>query len=495
MLRLFQQAYERPQNIGIIEADRSYTYDELIKSAEKFAGILLGQHNDLHEQRIAFLVDPGFDYVKVQWAIWLAGGVAVPLCVSHPLPSIAYVLEDTGAATLVVSNTYRALLFDYAQTSQIRFIVLGEEESAIQFSLPNVELERRAMILFTSGTTSKPKGVVTTHANLEAQISCLVKAWQWHAGDRTVCVLPLHHVHGIVNVVCCSLWSGASCTFIPSFSADAVFQLFSSGRINVFMAVPTVYHKLMSYWDQCPRTEQQQITASMKGFRLMVCGSAALPVSIMEKWETISGHRLLERYGMTEIGMAISNPYVGERRAGYIGMPLPGVDVRLVDEEGKVVENLLPGEIMVKGRNVFLEYWNRPEETVKSFTVDGWFKTGDVAVLENGYYRIMGRQSVDIIKSGGYKISALEIEEILRTHPIVVDVAVVGIPDEEWGERIVAAIQCSSAADFSSELLSNWLREQIPSYKLPRCFLVVDELPRNAMGKVVKNDVKKLFQS
>ena len=491
MLRLFQQAYERPQNIAIIEADRSYTYDELIKSAEKFAGILLGQHNDLHEQRIAFLVDPGFDYVKVQWAIWLAGGVAVPLCVSHPLPSIAYVLEDTGAATLVVSNTYRALLFDYAQTSQIRFIVLGEEESAMPFLLPNVELERRAMILFTSGTTSKPKGVVTTHANLEAQISCLVEAWQWHAGDRTVCVLPLHHVHGIVNVVCCSLWSGASCTFIPSFSADAVFQLFSSGRINVFMAVPTVYHKLMSYWDQCPRTEQQQITASMKGFRLMVCGSAALPVSIMEKWETISGHRLLERYGMTEIGMAISNPYRGDRRTGYIGTPLPGVEVRLVDEAFEAVAPGTPGEIQVKGPGVFTTYWGKAEATQKAFTEDGWFKTGDIAVVENGYYRILGRDSIDIIKSGGYKISALEIEEVLRSHALIKDCAVIGIPNEEWGELVAAVLVTETTLELAE--LKDWLKERLPNYKSPKVYQLLAELPRNAMGKVVKNELKPLF--
>lgn len=173
-------------------------------------------------------------------------------------------------------------------------------------------------------------------------------------------------------------------------------------------------------------------------FRLMVCGSAALPVTVMDKWAHISGHLLLERYGMTELGMAISNPYHGDRKAGYVGIPLPGVQIMLADENYVQVVDQIPGEILVKGDNVFKEYWQRPEVTQATFTKDGWFKTGDIAVIENGYYRIIGRQSVDIIKSGGYKISALEIEEVLRTNEMVLDCAVVGIDDDEWG------VNCSS---------------------------------------------------
>lgn len=223
----------------------------------------------------------------------------------------------------------------------------------------------------------------------------------------------------------------------------------------------------------------------------MISGSAALPVSVMEKWEAISGHRLLERYGMTEIGMAISNPYQGERKAGYIGMPLPGVSVRLVDEQAQAVSVGEIGEIQIKGDNVFGEYWRRPEATAESFTTDGWFMTGDTAVVEEGYYRILGRTSMDIIKSGGYKLSALEIEEVLRTHPAIVDCAVVGLANEEWGEIVAAAVIANGELD--TVALNLWMRERMPGYRVPRQYLVVDELPRNAMGKVVKKEVKTLF--
>jgi malonyl-CoA/methylmalonyl-CoA synthetase len=201
---------------------------------------------------------------------------------------------------------------------------------------------------------------------------------------------------------------------------------------------------------------------------------------------------LLERYGMTEIGMGISNPYDEERKAGYIGKPLLGVDARLVDENDNLVEIGQPGEIQIKGDNVFLEYWNKPEATKKTFTEDGWFKTGDIAVVEDGYYRILGRDSIDIIKSGGYKISALEIEEILRTHPTINDCSVIGIPNEEWGELVVAVLIVKDKGLDLKEL-NTWIREKMPAYKTPRQYKIVEELPRNAMGKVTKNDLKTLF--
>jgi len=238
-------------------------------------------------------------------------------------------------------------------------------------------------------------------------------------------------------------------------------------------------------------TEQQRLHDAMKQFRLMVCGSAALPVSTMGKWEKISGHVLLERYGMTEIGMALSNPYHGKRRAGHVGIALPHVEVRLVDEKFNNVTAGEQGEILVRGGNVFREYWRRPAETEKEFTADGWFKTGDVAVVDDGYYRIVGRSSVDIIKSGGYKISALEIEEVLREHSMIKDCAVAGIPDDEWGELVVAAVE--AVEGFDPSIVNAWIRERMPAYKTPKRYLVVEALPRNAMGKVVKNDVKKLF--
>jgi malonyl-CoA/methylmalonyl-CoA synthetase len=295
-----------------------------------------------------------------------------------------------------------------------------------------------------------------------------------------------------VNVVCCSLWVGACCEFLPLFDAQKVFDIFLQRKVNVFMAVPTIYFKLIAHWESLAKDQQEKISSVLKSFRLMVSGSAALPVSVMENWKKISGHVLLERYGMTELGMAISNPYEGERRAGFVGVPLPGVSIRLCNEKDEPVKDE-PGEIQVKGENVFLEYWNKPAETKKTFSQDGWFKTGDVAVIENGYYRILGRSSVDIIKSGGYKISALEIEEVLRQHPQVKDCAVVGLENEEWGELVAAALMLNETEAIDTNVLTAWLKERMPAYRVPRKFLIVTELPRNAMGKVPKNEVKKLF--
>ncbi len=290
---------------------------------------------DLLEARVGFMVNPGFDYVVEQWAIWQAGGIAMPLCLTHPLPSLEYVIEDTNATILVVSPEYASLLEKLCHDRGIRLIVLGEQwDYAIATPLPTIDVARQALILYTSGITNKPKGVVTTHKNLEAQVTTLIKAWEWTPTDHVLCVIPLHHVHGIVNVVSCSLASGAICEFLPSFSADAIFHLFLEGKLNVFMAVPTIYFKLIAYWEAQSILVKVGLKACMRHFRLMVCGSAALPVTVMEKWESISGQVLLERYGMTEIGMAISNPYHGLRKPGHEGMALPGVNIRLVDENG-----------------------------------------------------------------------------------------------------------------------------------------------------------------
>jgi malonyl-CoA/methylmalonyl-CoA synthetase len=214
---------------------------------------------------------------------------------------------------------------------------------------------------------------------------------------------------------------------------------------------------------------------------------------VLDAWKQISGHVLLERYGMTEVGMAISNPYHGERKPGFIGQPLPGVRVRLADEENRPVSDGQSGEIQLKGPNVFIEYWGKPDATRESFTPEGWFKTGDIAIYEEGSYRILGRNSVDIIKSGGYKISALEIEEVLRTHPQIKDCAVVGVPDNEWGELVAASLILKDPKEIDTAELSGWLKEKLPSYKIPRKYIFQDDLPRNVMGKVSKNDLKKLM--
>ncbi len=492
MIEPIRQARQHLDSIAILAGDVSYRYRELVNAAENLSDILLDNQTDLAEARVAFMVTPGFDYVATLWSIWQAGGVAVPLCLTHPLPSLRHTVEDSKSTILIFSPEFESQLSPLIQEKKLRALKLGTlNKETLPHKLPEISLNQRALILYTSGTTNLPKGVVTTHQNIQAQITTLITAWNWSDNDHTLCILPLHHVHGLINVVSCSLWAGATCEFLPEFDAKKVCEIFLEQRVNVFMAVPTIYFKLITHWEGLPVKEQEKISHALSSFRLMVSGSAALPATVMEKWKAISGHTLLERYGMTELGMAISNPYVGDRRTGFVGLPLPGVSIRLANEANEEVYDE-PGEIQVKGENVFLEYWNKPDATQRSFTHDGWFKTGDIAVVENGYYRIMGRNSVDIIKSGGYKISALEIEEILRTHPAVKDCAVVGVDNEEWGEIVAAAI-VSSVDPFDLDLLRTWLKEQLPPYRLPRKFHIVNELPRNAMGKVTKNEVKKWF--
>jgi malonyl-CoA/methylmalonyl-CoA synthetase len=491
MLNLFEKGKKYKEKIAIVDKKGTYSYENLLEKSHEVASILLEKEMDLKEKRVAFMVSPGFDYISIQWGIWQAGGIAVPLCVSYPFPSLKYVIEDTQAEYLIVAPEYEEILSPYRKDSSIKFIRVQDFQASAKRKLPEISKDRGAMILYTSGTTSLPKGVLTTHANIEAQISTLVDAWEWKSSDYTLSLLPLHHVHGIINVNSCALWSGATVQFLPQFDAKTVFDLFLEGNVNVFMAVPTIYFKLIAYYDNLSKEEQIAITERLKTFRLMVSGSAALPISVMEKWYQISGHFLLERYGMTEIGMAISNPYHGERRAGHIGQALEGVEVRLCDEQDHEIPLDQPGEIQIKGPSVFKAYWKKAEATAKAFTPDGWFKTGDIAVTEDGYFKILGRDSIDIIKSGGYKISALEIEEVLRTHPDIKDCGVVGIPDEEWGEKVVAALVTKAPLD--TEALRHWIKEKMPAYKVPRTYIRVEDLPRNAMGKVTKNELKKLF--
>jgi len=494
MPSLISQAQTQLKRTAVVDGNKNYTYQNLLATSHEVASALLAEQSDLGEARIAFMIPSGVDYVNVQWGIWRAGGIAVPLCTLHPLPSIQYVLGDTAAEVLVVSSEYESFLAPLAKELDIRLLCLSELTKFTELAeLPMVNAERRAMILYTSGTTSLPKGVVSTHANIESQITTLIKAWDWQKEDHILCVLPLHHVHGIINVMSCALWVGARVEFLPKFSTASVFEIFLKGQVNLFMAVPTIYYKLIAHWESQNTDWQEKVSDVLTKFRLMVSGSAALPISVLEKWRQISQHTLLERYGMTEIGMAVSNDYHGERIPGHIGRPLPAVQLRLVDESGQRVEDGQAGEIQIKGPSVFKEYWNKPEKTIEAFTKDAWFKTGDIALLnEQGYYRILGRNSVDIIKSGGYKISALEIEEILRQYPQISDCGVVGVPDEEWGEIIVAVL-VPEEEKVDVEQLQIWLKSRMPAYRLPRKYLMVKDLPRNTLGKVTKNDIKELF--
>jgi malonyl-CoA/methylmalonyl-CoA synthetase len=492
-LPLVSRARAHGGRLAIADAAGEHTCAALLDAAARVASALLGDAEDLAEARVCFLVPPSFEYAAVQWGVWRAGAIAVPLAVSHPPAELEYAIGDADASIVIAHPQFADVLRPLAQAHGARFLTTEQALAAEPRDLPSVDESRRAMMLYTSGTTGRPKGVVWTHANLRAQVEMLTQAWAWRADDRTLLVLPLHHVHGIVNVLTCALWSGAVCEVHAKFDADAVWSRIESGELTVFMAVPTVYNRLIAAWDAASPERRERMSAGCRAMRLMVSGSAALPVRVLERWREISGHTLLERYGMTEIGMALGNPLHGERRPGSVGLPLPGVEVRLVDEDGGEAEPGAPGEIEVRGPGVFLEYWRRPEATAEAFREGRWFRTGDVAVVEDGYYRILGRRSVDIIKTGGYKVSALEIEEVLRTHPGIAECAVVAVPDAEWGERVCAAVELRPGCSLTLETLQPWARERLAPYKLPRALAAVDALPRNAMGKVTKPEVAKLF--
>jgi malonyl-CoA/methylmalonyl-CoA synthetase len=491
---LYVHAERHGGKTAVVDSQGTFTYGDVLDASSRVATALLAGHEDLHQARVAFLVTPGFPWVAVQWGIWRAGGVAVPLPLNSTKPELEYPIDDTATSTLLFDAPAAALLEPIAAARGIRTFPCEHLLAFQAARLPEVTSERRAMILYTSGTTSRPKGVVITHANITAQIISLVQAWEWSADDAILLCLPLHHVHGIINVVSCALWSGATCQMLPRFDANTVWDHIAGGRITLFMAVPTIYAKLIMAWDAASPSRRAVLTQACARLRLMVSGSAALPVSTLQRWKEISGHTLLERYGMTEIGMALSNPLRGERVPGSVGSPLPGVEVRLVGDDGIPVPPGAPGEIEVRGPNVFAEYWGQPDATRSAFR-DGWSRTGDTAMVEAGVYRILGRTNVDVLKTGGHKVSALEIEEVLRAHPAVAECAVVGVPDTEWGERVAAAVVLHDGAALDLSSLRAAAKESLAPYKLPSRLLVLDALPRNAIGKVMKPALVEMFQT
>jgi malonyl-CoA/methylmalonyl-CoA synthetase len=494
------RAHRFRDRTAVVDSQGSHTYAHLLDASARVAGALLqvAGRDDLDEARVCFHLPPGFAHVAVQWGIWRAGGIAVPLALSHPLPELQYTVGDADPEIIIALGAGAAPCRDLAAATaaggKARHYLSADDALAFPLPAPTVPMSpsRRAMMVYTSVTTGRPRGVISTHANLDAQIGALVQAWEWSAADRVLLVLPLHHVHGIVNVVCCALWSGATCEMPSGFDAGATWDALASGRLTLFMAVPTIYRRLIAAYDAADPASQAALREGSRGLRLMVSGSAALPVQTLERWREITGHTLLERYGMTELGMALSNPLRGERRPGFVGTPLPQVEVRVVDDRGDSVPDGTPGELAVRGPNVFLEYWRRPDATREAFR-DGWFRTGDTAVKENGSYRLLGRSSVDILKTGGYKVSALEIEEVLREHPSIAECAVVGLADPEYGERVAAAVELRPGASLSLDELVAWGKARLAPYKVPRALRAVQALPRNAMGKVVKPEVRKVF--
>jgi len=529
---LFSRAVKAKDRVAVVDPHGSYTYGSLLQDSQLLSkriqaspsvvGALQGstaskdhQNSRQHQKSVAFLFPREYSYVVAQWATWRTNGIAVPLCDTHPQAELDYIVKDSRASVLVAHPRFADLAARISADNGIPSIVVDlsslgshQEPAAAAAAAAPLEtppaLSDGAMIVYTSGTTGRPKGVLTAHSNLEAQITALVTAWGWTAGDRILHVLPLHHVHGIMAVLLCALWSGATCEMVPKFDAAAVLHALSSrdpasrDAITLFMAVPTIYSLLIKAYEEAPAEVQRAISMPLKlpssPLRLMVSGSASLPPSVAGRWQEITGHRLLERYGMTEFGMAISNPLNGERRLASVGTPLPSYEVLIVNEVTRepITGENVAGELLVRGPGVFTEYYGRRQATLDSFEERNgkrWFKTGDVCLVRNGYFHIQGRMSVDIIKTAGHKISALEVEQALLEHPAIAEAAVVGTEDSVFGQRVTAVI-VERRGVTPTEIREHCLRH-ISKEKIPTALHVVKAIPKNAMGKVNKKTLLK----
>ncbi len=490
---LITPAFSATNRTALIYEGQKFTYAELLDSSAKVARSLLKDQNHLNGERIGLSATAGVEHIILLWGIWRAGAVVAPISRSASAAEIAYFLEDAEISKVLCSEGEKATTKTRLPADFTNLWGVKDLPDIPENTLPDISPENGATLIYTSGTTSKPKGVVMTHGNLHAQVSSLVDAWAWSKDDCIPLCLPLHHVHGLINVLCCAMYCGAKTVCYESFDAKDVLKAVADKTFSVFMAVPTIYVKMIEYIDSLPEAEAAGICEGFKGMRLMVSGSAALPVSVHQRWQALTGQVLLERYGMTEIGMALSNPYQGERRPGTVGQPLPGVEICLRGEDGKIIQKEgVSGEILIKGPGVFSGYLNRPEATAEAFE-NGWFRSGDIAQWDDGYVRILGRSSIDIIKSGGYKLSALEIETHLLDHPDIREIAVVALPDDTWGETVAAAVVLQPGSQTDADALRNWSKEKMSDYKVPRRWILVYALPRNAMGKVMKPKVTEMI--
>ena len=521
--------------------------------------------------RVAILADRS-EHVAAQWGAWLAGCVAVPLCTSHPPAELAYSIGAARCSALVLPPTSSPQHAEYARLASAalgalpagarpRVVVQDSaaptgERSARQpaalreaasrllpewAAVPSAKLG--SLILFTSGTTSRPKGVLHTHASLGDMTATLREAWAWSSDDTVLHTLPMHHLHGVVNVAACAQASGAAVQWERKFDPASVWaRLLGSDAPSVFMGVPTMYARMLQHLSSLSSAERAAAKELGNTVRLMVSGSAPLPQGLATAWQDATGVSLLERYGMTELGMALSNGLdPTDREFGTVGRPLPGVECRIAVplgsqrqsgtacDGGAARDGAPVGELWVRGGMVSPGYWERPEANAEAFvapadvssvvsalweapgssggkTTDGaahaarpWFRTGDVATVREGTgrWQLLGRESVDIIKSAGFKVSALEVEAAVLDCPGVAEVAVLGINDAaDMGELITAVVVPEEgSAPPTLEGIRERCKRTIAHYKLPKALVVVAQIERNAMGKVNKKELRKQLQS
>jgi malonyl-CoA/methylmalonyl-CoA synthetase len=451
------------------------TFGELDARSNRFARLLISRGFKLGDRLCVYLRNRS-EFIDLYLACLKLGVIFVPVNIMYRKRELTHIVSNVQPRAIVASEEEVDVPYPIWRVQDV-----AEGASAFDSSRPVIDIEgdTPALIMYTSGTTGASKGAVLTHNNLAANTLALLTLWQITASDRFLLTLPLFHLHGLGLGLHCWLVSGCRMRLLERFDASSIEQTFLDFHPTLFFGVPTMYVRL----NQIASEAAAEIGRAM---RLFVCGSAPLPAQVLEEFRGRFGHTILERYGMTETLINMSNPYLGERRPGSVGLSVSGLSVRLLDAEGRQVKDGDVGEIHVRGANVFREYWRNPEATENAFR-DGYFRTGDLAIRSgDGYFEITGRAN-DLIISGGYNIYPREIEEFLETQPEIAEAAVVGVADTVWGQVPVAYVVAACVFDPSEMKLR--CRSALASFKTPREIFVVSTLPRNALGKLEKREL------
>jgi len=476
--------------IEAADASAFYTWRDLDRATAMIANLLASLELPAGS-RVAVQTEKSVEALMLYLAVLRAGLVYLPLNTAYQAAEIEYFIGDAEPAVVVCAPKNFGWISRIAFKAGTRNVFTLDDERggtllqrAAQMSDVQAPAVRRgddlAAILYTSGTTGRSKGAMLSHANLLSNALTLKAYWRWQPGDVLIHALPIFHVHGLFVASHGALLNASKMIWFSKFDARAVIARLPDA--TVFMGVPTLYVRLLA--------EPALTRDACRHMRLFISGSAPLLIETFDAFRERSGHTILERYGMSETSMLTSNPCAaedGERRGGTVGFALPGVGLRVCDEQGRPVRSGEIGGIQVKGPNVFKGYWRRPEKTAEEFTPDLWFKTGDVGQVDaDGYVTIVGR-SKDLIISGGYNVYPAEIESFLNEMPGVAESAVIGVPHPDFGEAVVAVVVARPGATPEADPLIEALKAKIANFKVPKRVFVAAELPRNAMGKVQKN--------
>jgi len=493
---LFQSRFpaDRLQPVIELPDGSSFSYAELEQQSARYAR-LLSEQGVVKGDRVAVQVEKSPQALFLYLGCLRAGFTYLPLNTAYLAKEVDYFMENAAPAAVVCRPQDEARIRDQAAAHGIDHVYTLDADGTgsltvqaagvpAEFGITECSSGDVAVILYTSGTTGQPKGAMISHANLAANGLALHQAWGWQPDDVLLHVLPIFHIHGLFVACHCVLLNGSKMIFMPRFDAAEAVRLLP--KSTVLMGVPTVYTRLLA--------EDGFNAEACRNMRLFVSGSAPLLEQTFHDFQARSGHTILERYGMTETGMNTSNPLHGERKPGTVGPALPGVQLRIVDEQGKPVAQGEAGQLEVKGPNVFAGYWRMPEKTAEEFTADGYFRTGDVAQQDtDGYVSIVGRAK-DMVITGGYNVYPKEVEGVIDDLPGVLESAVIGVPHPDFGEAVAAVVVARPGQAMADETaMIATLKAELASYKVPKRIFTVDQLPRNTMGKVQKNLLREQY--